>query len=73
MWQDWAILACQIVMLFALWPTLRDRARWPHPLTATMTAVALSVMGAALGSLDLYASGIITAALGFAWARMAWQ
>jgi hypothetical protein len=72
-WQDYAILAAQGVMLIALIPTLRDRARWPHLATAGTTAAALALMAATLGTLELWLSAGIVGLLSCAWGRMAWR
>ena len=72
-WQDISILAAQGVMLVALIPTLRDRSKWPHRVTAAVTAGALAVMGVTLFSLDLWMSTVIIALLTGAWVKMAWR
>ena len=70
-WQDLAILLAQAVMLVSLWPTLRDRSRWPHQTTCIVTGLALGVVAIALASLALWASTGIVALLACAWLRMA--
>jgi hypothetical protein len=72
-WQDLTILAAQVVCLVALVPTLRDRTKWPHRGTAAATSAALIGMAIALGSLSLWFSTTLVAALAVAWARMAWR
>jgi len=72
-WQDYAILAAQGVMLIALVPTLRDRSRWPHRSTAATTGLSLAAMAMTLASLGLWLSAGIVALLSAAWGRMAWR
>jgi hypothetical protein len=70
-WQDLVILAAQIVMLVGLWPTLRDKRRWPHPTTAVATGIALAAMALALGSLALWLSTTMVVCQSIAWLWMA--
>lgn len=69
-WQDYAILASQAVMLIALYPTLRDRRRWPHRTTAAVTGASLIVLGLSLATLNLWLSTAIVAGTAMTWLWM---
>jgi hypothetical protein len=70
-WQDYAILAAQGVMLAALVPTLRDRAAWLRLSTCLLTGSALAGMAATFVTLELWLATAVTFGSAAVWLRMA--
>jgi hypothetical protein len=70
---DLIVFGCQVVMLLALYPTLKRRSRWPDVWTCLLTAWALTAMGLVFLYLNLAASSIITGLIAVAWWYMCFQ
>lgn len=71
-WQDWSASLSQLVMLFALIPTLLGTNK-PELLTSLLTALALSVLSMTFFSLRLVYSGLIASLIALCWYALFFQ
>ena len=73
MWEDKLILAAQIVLFFALLPTIFEKRHKPAKSTSFITASALAAMSLALYSLSAYAGALMTFVNAIAWLVIFYQ